>query len=168
MGNWTPRQSIGGQESSRLTHGSRDSGRGCAWQGKGFPLHWFNVQYCLAFLSSTSPSIIVYLIPTFYMVDVFQMFLESLIALRPPLTPLGDRGLLMLICFVSLPSGFKFLLEAKFLKNEIRKWRTGFNKRYSIPFQIPLLLILITWLPFSLFLQLVSFKPFNFFEGMWS
>ena len=57
------------------------------------------------------------------------MFLESLISLRPTLTHLGDRGLLLLICFLALPSGYKFLMEANFLRSEVEKWKLSFNKR---------------------------------------
>ncbi|CAG7716760.1 unnamed protein product [Allacma fusca] len=59
-----------------------------------------------------------------------KMFLESLIGLRPTLTTHGDRGLLLLICFLSLPSGYKYLMEANFLRSEIEKWKRSFNKRY--------------------------------------
>ncbi|ODM99839.1 Rapamycin-insensitive companion of mTOR [Orchesella cincta] len=59
-----------------------------------------------------------------------KMFLESLIALKPSLSHLGDRGLLLLVCFLSLPSGFRFLHDANFLRSEIEKWKVNFNKRY--------------------------------------
>lgn len=58
-----------------------------------------------------------------------KMYLESLIALKPSLTHLGDRGLLLLVCFLSLPSGFKFLHDANFLRSEIEKWKVSFNRR---------------------------------------
>ncbi|KAG0418966.1 hypothetical protein HPB47_004464 [Ixodes persulcatus] len=56
--------------------------------------------------------------------------LEALIALRPALLCLGDRGLLLQIRFLSLPSGFKYLLEANVLESELRKWDEVNHLRY--------------------------------------
>ena len=57
------------------------------------------------------------------------MFLDSLISLRPTLTHLRDQGLLLLICFLSLPSDYKFLTEDNFLRSEGEKWKVSFDKR---------------------------------------
>ena len=46
-----------------------------------------------------------------------------MVNLRPSLLHLGDRGLLLLIRFLSLPAGFKFLLDANFAVNELERWR---------------------------------------------
>ncbi|KAM7287109.1 rapamycin-insensitive companion of mTOR isoform X2 [Ixodes scapularis] len=56
--------------------------------------------------------------------------LEALIALRPALLCLGDRGLLLQIRFLSLPSGFKYLLEANVLESELSKWDEVNHLRY--------------------------------------
>ncbi|RWS04250.1 rapamycin-insensitive companion of mTOR-like isoform X1, partial [Dinothrombium tinctorium] len=56
--------------------------------------------------------------------------LESLIQLRPSLLHIGDRGLLLLIRYLSSINGFKFLSEANFLSYEIERWRKTFNFKY--------------------------------------
>lgn len=56
--------------------------------------------------------------------------LEALIALRPALLCLGDRGLLLQIRFLSVPSGFKYLLEANVLESELSKWDEVNHLRY--------------------------------------
>jgi hypothetical protein len=60
-----------------------------------------------------------------------KMFLESLIALARvgTLKGLGDRGRLLLVCFPSRPSGFRFLQQTGFLLEEIQAWKRSFNKR---------------------------------------
>ncbi|KAH8035185.1 hypothetical protein HPB51_004426 [Rhipicephalus microplus] len=56
--------------------------------------------------------------------------LEALIALRPVLLSFGDRGLLLHIRFLSVPSGFKYMLEAELLAHQLRKWDEVDNLRY--------------------------------------
>jgi len=56
--------------------------------------------------------------------------LESLISLRPSLLHLGDNGLLLLVRYLSLQSGFKFLKDANFIDYELNRWRNGFNLKY--------------------------------------
>ncbi|KAK8757785.1 hypothetical protein V5799_004581, partial [Amblyomma americanum] len=56
--------------------------------------------------------------------------LEALIALRPVLLSFGDWGLLLHVRFLSLPSGFKYLLEAELLESQLRKWDEVDNLRY--------------------------------------
>nr|CAD7403074.1 unnamed protein product [Timema cristinae] len=58
------------------------------------------------------------------------LYLESVIALRPSLLHLGDKGLLLLIRFLSTPTGFTFLQDANFVSNELERWSTNFNYRY--------------------------------------
>ncbi|XP_063227632.1 rapamycin-insensitive companion of mTOR [Bacillus rossius redtenbacheri] len=59
-----------------------------------------------------------------------KMYLDAIIALRPSLLHLGDRGLLLLIRFLSTPAGFTFLQDANFVSNELEHWATSFNYRY--------------------------------------
>lgn len=59
-----------------------------------------------------------------------EYYLELVIALRPSLLYFGDKGLLLLIRFLSSPSGFSYLSEASFVSNQLEKWATHFNYRY--------------------------------------
>ncbi|XP_041359986.1 rapamycin-insensitive companion of mTOR-like [Gigantopelta aegis] len=56
--------------------------------------------------------------------------LESLIKLRPSLLHLGDQGVMMLCRFLSVPKGFKSLMDSNFVMHELQKWNKGFNTRY--------------------------------------
>lgn len=56
--------------------------------------------------------------------------LEALINLQPNLLRVGDRGLLLLIRYLSIPSGYKFLHDTNFLNYEIDRWRKYFNLKY--------------------------------------
>ncbi|KAG1659080.1 Rapamycin-insensitive companion of mTOR [Nymphon striatum] len=56
--------------------------------------------------------------------------LEALIQIRPSFLHLGDDGLLLLIRFLSLSSGFKFLNDANFIPHELQKWESGFLLKY--------------------------------------
>ncbi|KAH6941719.1 hypothetical protein HPB50_022930 [Hyalomma asiaticum] len=56
--------------------------------------------------------------------------LEALIAMRPVLLSFGDRGLLLHIRFLSVPSGFKYMLEAELLGHQLHKWDEVDNLRY--------------------------------------
>uniref|UniRef100_T1KEM6 Rapamycin-insensitive companion of mTOR n=1 Tax=Tetranychus urticae TaxID=32264 RepID=T1KEM6_TETUR len=56
--------------------------------------------------------------------------LEALISLQPNLLRVGDRGLLLLIRYLSIPNGFKFLRDTNFLSYEIDRWRKYFNLKY--------------------------------------
>ncbi|XP_071034763.1 rapamycin-insensitive companion of mTOR [Parasteatoda tepidariorum] len=56
--------------------------------------------------------------------------LEALISLRPPLLQLGDKGLLLLIRYLSVQSGFNFLKESNFLSEELRRWQYVYNFKY--------------------------------------
>ncbi|CAG2169861.1 unnamed protein product, partial [Oppiella nova] len=56
--------------------------------------------------------------------------LEILIQLRPSLLHLGDNGLLLLVRYLSLTSGFKFLRDANFIDYELSRWQKSFNLKY--------------------------------------
>lgn len=57
--------------------------------------------------------------------------LEALVALRPPLLSFGDRGLLLHIRLLSVPSGFRYLHhEAQLLQAQLHKWDQVDNLRY--------------------------------------
>lgn len=57
-------------------------------------------------------------------------FLDGLIQLNPKLLHLGDRGLLLLIRFMSRDSGFNLLNKKNFIVNEIKRWDEHFNYKY--------------------------------------
>ncbi|XP_074640196.1 rapamycin-insensitive companion of mTOR-like isoform X2 [Tubulanus polymorphus] len=59
-----------------------------------------------------------------------EVNLHMVVKLRPSLLHLREEGSLMLIRFVSIPSGFKYLSDAKYVQNELDRWRKGFNARY--------------------------------------
>ncbi|XP_025081196.1 rapamycin-insensitive companion of mTOR-like [Pomacea canaliculata] len=59
-----------------------------------------------------------------------EVNLQQLIRLRPSLLHLGERGVLLLCRFLSLPSGFRTLRDANFLTGELEKWRKTYNTRY--------------------------------------
>lgn len=56
--------------------------------------------------------------------------LEKLVTLKPDLLHLGDKGLLLLIRFLSVPSGFELLNKDQFVCNEIKRWSEHFNYKY--------------------------------------
>ncbi|CAL1276055.1 unnamed protein product [Larinioides sclopetarius] len=59
-----------------------------------------------------------------------QENLEALISLRPSLLQLGDKGLLLLVRYLSVQSGFNFLRESNFLHCELERWQQIYNFKY--------------------------------------
>lgn len=55
--------------------------------------------------------------------------LEQLVKLHPDLLHLGEKGVLLLIRFLSIPSGFNMLKKNDFVINEIKRWDDFFNFR---------------------------------------
>lgn len=56
--------------------------------------------------------------------------LEALIDLHPSLSHVGDRGLLLLIRYLSSPTGYKFLRSTNFLNKELERWKSYYNLKY--------------------------------------
>lgn len=54
----------------------------------------------------------------------------SLVRLQPSLLHLGKKGAMLLARFVSVPQGYKFLMDSGLLQTELDKWRQGFNVQY--------------------------------------
>lgn len=52
-----------------------------------------------------------------------------LIGLRPNIIQLGDRGLLLLVRFLSNVAGYKYLSDSSFVTNQLQNWGTHFNFR---------------------------------------
>ncbi|CAG0918553.1 unnamed protein product, partial [Notodromas monacha] len=59
-----------------------------------------------------------------------ELYLNTVIDLKPAVLHFGERGLLMYIRFLSVPKGFYLLKENGFLNSELAKWKDGWNLRY--------------------------------------
>ncbi|XP_030647088.1 rapamycin-insensitive companion of mTOR isoform X2 [Chanos chanos] len=56
--------------------------------------------------------------------------LHTLIHMKPALTHLGDRGVLLLLRFLSIPKGFSFLNERGYVNKELERWQADYNLKY--------------------------------------
>ncbi|XP_070563534.1 rapamycin-insensitive companion of mTOR-like isoform X2 [Ptychodera flava] len=56
--------------------------------------------------------------------------LHALVQMRPSLLHMGDKGVLLLIRFLSIPKGFKCLADVNFVTHELEKWKKTFNHKY--------------------------------------
>ncbi|XP_077980982.1 rapamycin-insensitive companion of mTOR-like [Glandiceps talaboti] len=56
--------------------------------------------------------------------------LHALVQMRPSLLHMGDKGVLLLIRFLSIPKGFKCLADVNFVTRELEKWKKRFNQKY--------------------------------------
>uniref|UniRef100_UPI00398E897F rapamycin-insensitive companion of mTOR isoform X1 n=2 Tax=Pristiophorus japonicus TaxID=55135 RepID=UPI00398E897F len=56
--------------------------------------------------------------------------LHALIQMKPALTHLGDKGLLLLLRFLSIPKGFSYLNERGYVTKQLEKWQTEYNLKY--------------------------------------
>lgn len=59
-----------------------------------------------------------------------RSYLEVLVSQKPDLLHLGDKGLLLLIRFLSVTNGFELLNKDQFVCNEIQRWSDHFNYKY--------------------------------------
>jgi hypothetical protein len=58
--------------------------------------------------------------------------LDTLVALRPSVLHLGDRGVLLIAQFASSPNGLKYLQQSALLSHELARWSDGgFQLRYA-------------------------------------
>ncbi|KAL7838990.1 hypothetical protein SRHO_G00256480 [Serrasalmus rhombeus] len=53
--------------------------------------------------------------------------LHALIHMKPALTHLGDKGLLLLLRFLSIPKGFSYLNERGYVSQQLEKWHREYN-----------------------------------------
>ncbi|XP_050401999.1 rapamycin-insensitive companion of mTOR [Patella vulgata] len=60
-----------------------------------------------------------------------QVNLQSLVNLRPSFLHLGHKGNMMLCKLLSTERGFKSLMEANFVSNELDKWEKMYNRKYA-------------------------------------
>nr|XP_038025348.1 rapamycin-insensitive companion of mTOR-like isoform X2 [Anas platyrhynchos] len=56
--------------------------------------------------------------------------LHALIQMKPALSHLGDRGLLLLLRFLSIPKGFSYLNERGYVTKQMEKWQKEYNLKY--------------------------------------
>ncbi|XP_045157719.2 rapamycin-insensitive companion of mTOR-like isoform X2 [Mercenaria mercenaria] len=56
--------------------------------------------------------------------------LESVVKMKPSFLHLGEKGVMILCRYMSTPAGFKFLTDANYTLNELKKWHSTFNTRY--------------------------------------
>ncbi|KAG9261636.1 rapamycin-insensitive companion of mTOR-like isoform X1 [Astyanax mexicanus] len=56
--------------------------------------------------------------------------LHALIHMKPALTHLGDKGLLLQLRFLSIPKGFSYLNERGYVSKQLEKWSKEYNLKY--------------------------------------
>ncbi|XP_028269113.1 rapamycin-insensitive companion of mTOR-like isoform X1 [Parambassis ranga] len=56
--------------------------------------------------------------------------LHALIQLKPAVSHLGDKGLLLLLRFLSIPKGFSYLNERGYVSKQLDKWHKEYNLKY--------------------------------------
>ncbi|XP_024286935.1 rapamycin-insensitive companion of mTOR isoform X1 [Oncorhynchus tshawytscha] len=56
--------------------------------------------------------------------------LHALIQMKPALTHLGDKGVLLLLRFLSIPKGFSYLSERGYVTKQLEKWQKDYNLKY--------------------------------------
>ncbi|XP_078416580.1 rapamycin-insensitive companion of mTOR isoform X1 [Cetorhinus maximus] len=56
--------------------------------------------------------------------------LHALIQMKPALAHLGDKGLLLLLRFLSIPKGFSYLNERGYVTKQLEKWQKEYNLKY--------------------------------------
>ncbi|XP_036384434.1 rapamycin-insensitive companion of mTOR-like isoform X1 [Megalops cyprinoides] len=56
--------------------------------------------------------------------------LHALIHMKPALTHLGDKGVLLLLRFLSIPKGFSYLNERGYVTKQLEKWQKEYNLKY--------------------------------------
>ncbi|XP_034564894.1 rapamycin-insensitive companion of mTOR-like [Notolabrus celidotus] len=56
--------------------------------------------------------------------------LHALTEMRPALSHLGDKGVLLLLRFLSIPKGFSYLSERGYITAEMDRWQKEFNLKY--------------------------------------
>ncbi|XP_072562718.1 rapamycin-insensitive companion of mTOR-like isoform X2 [Paramormyrops kingsleyae] len=56
--------------------------------------------------------------------------LHALIQMKPALTHLGDKGVLLLLRFLSIPKGFSYLSQRGYVNRQLEKWQKEYNLKY--------------------------------------
>ncbi|XP_071322284.1 rapamycin-insensitive companion of mTOR-like isoform X2 [Trachinotus anak] len=56
--------------------------------------------------------------------------LHALIEMKPAVTHLGDKGVLLLLRFLSIPKGFSYLSDRGYISKQMEKWQKEYNLKY--------------------------------------
>ncbi|KAL2091761.1 hypothetical protein ACEWY4_011559 [Coilia grayii] len=56
--------------------------------------------------------------------------LHTLIQMKPALSHLGDKGVLLLLRFLSIPKGFSYLNERGYVTKQLERWQKEYNLKY--------------------------------------
>ncbi|XP_042564192.1 rapamycin-insensitive companion of mTOR [Clupea harengus] len=56
--------------------------------------------------------------------------LHTLIQMKPALSHLGDKGVLLLLRFLSIPKGFSYLNERGYVTKQLERWQREYNLKY--------------------------------------
>ncbi|XP_041815761.1 rapamycin-insensitive companion of mTOR-like isoform X2 [Chelmon rostratus] len=56
--------------------------------------------------------------------------LHALTEMKPAVTHLGDKGVLLLLRFLSIPKGFSYLSERGYITKEMERWQKEYNLKY--------------------------------------
>ena len=81
-------------------------------------------------LRDTSRTIYLSALSTLHEACEIPSCIESLVKINPNVLHLGDKGVLLLIRYLSIPSGFNKFMQNDFILNEIKRWDEQFNFRY--------------------------------------
>lgn len=81
-------------------------------------------------LDDSSKSVQLFALNTLHEATEMPSCLETLVKVNPDVLHLGERGVLLLMRFLSIPNGYKMLNKNNFIANEIRRWDEYFNYKY--------------------------------------
>lgn len=78
-------------------------------------------------LNDSSRAVHLFALNTLHEACEIPLCLETLVKLDPNVLHLGEKGVLLLIRFLSIPLGYKMLCKNNFVMNEIKRWDDYFN-----------------------------------------
>lgn len=78
-------------------------------------------------LNDSSRTVHLFALNTLHEACEIPLCLETIVKLNPNVLPLGEKGVLLLIRFLSIPVGYKMLSKNNFVTNEIKRWDEYFN-----------------------------------------
>ncbi|XP_022600146.1 rapamycin-insensitive companion of mTOR-like [Seriola dumerili] len=59
-----------------------------------------------------------------------KAILHALTEMKPAVTHLGDKGVLLLLRFLSIPKGFSYLSDRGYITKQMEKWQKEYNLKY--------------------------------------
>lgn len=94
----------------------------------GIP-HFFNwgIKLLAKQLHDSSRTVQLFTLNTLHEACEIPLCLETLVKLNPDVLHLGEKGVLLLIKFLSTSLGYKTLNKNNFVQNEIKRWDEYFN-----------------------------------------